>query len=217
MKKHIVLIPVILANGHYAFAGGTPPPSCLDDPNAPKSAPSERFIIHEDGTTTDKLTGLMWQRCVEGKDYEQSCLSVVDDYDCSEGYGGYYDYGDGMSGICVSWEQAFDYVETLNQANSDSGEGYSDWRLPNIRELQSIVESSCTNPTYNTDVFPLNNTDIPSQYADPGVYSSSSSLDYGVLSYEHTNGRVMETTPDTILNIRLVRDIPEDPDPIDEL
>jgi hypothetical protein len=40
------------------------------------------------------------------------------------------------SGIPMNWQQALDYAENLKYA------GYDDWRLPNAKELQSIVDYS---------------------------------------------------------------------------
>ncbi len=47
----------------------------------------------------------------------------------------------------MSWEAALEYSENLNLA------GYSDWRLPNVKELQSIVDYSRSNPTLDTLYF----------------------------------------------------------------
>jgi hypothetical protein len=46
------------------------------------------------------------------------------------------------------WEQALAYCESLTLA------GYSDWRLPNRNELQSIVDYSRENPAIDTTFFP---------------------------------------------------------------
>ncbi|MCP4165254.1 MAG: DUF1566 domain-containing protein [Chloroflexi bacterium] len=40
----------------------------------------------------------------------------------------------GDSGVTLNWEEALDYAENLELA------GYDDWRLPNAKELQSIVD-----------------------------------------------------------------------------
>ena len=47
----------------------------------------------------------------------------------------------------MSWEQALGYAENLSLA------GHSDWRLPNIRELQSINEENRFNPSVNPAYF----------------------------------------------------------------
>lgn len=41
------------------------------------------------------------------------------------------------SGVAMSWEEAFDYVAKLNEENYL---GYSDWKMPDAKELQSIVD-----------------------------------------------------------------------------
>ena len=47
----------------------------------------------------------------------------------------------------LTWEQALAYADTLTYA------GYSDWRLPNIKELQSIQDNTAINPALNTNYF----------------------------------------------------------------
>ncbi len=47
----------------------------------------------------------------------------------------------------LTWEQALAYADTLTQS------GYSDWRLPNIKELQSIQDNTAINPALNTNYF----------------------------------------------------------------
>jgi len=60
---------------------------------------------------------------------------------------------DGSSAGCnngnkLTWEQALSFCEGLSYA------GYSDWRLPNIRELESIVDAGRCDPAINTTYFP---------------------------------------------------------------
>jgi hypothetical protein len=49
-----------------------------------------------------------------------------------------------------TWEQALTYCENLTLPAG----GYSDWRLPNRNELQTIVDYSRYNPAINITFFP---------------------------------------------------------------
>ncbi|WP_040335131.1 Lcl domain-containing protein [Candidatus Magnetobacterium casense] len=74
--------------------------------------PNPRFTVNGEQTVTDNLTGLLWAK----------------------------DAGTPTTGNCTgdkrTWEAALNYVTCLNDANYL---GYSDWRLPNINELQSVT------------------------------------------------------------------------------
>jgi uncharacterized protein (TIGR03437 family) len=75
--------------------------------------------------------------------------------------GSYTDNGDGTvtdnhtglmwqkadSGSTLSWEDALRYSEGLSLA------GYSDWRLPNVKELQSINEERLASPSLDATYF----------------------------------------------------------------
>lgn len=69
------------------------------------------FRDNGDGTITDKSTGLMWAKLDSG----------------------HLKAGPGRDGK-LDWEQALRWCEELEYA------GYSDWRLPDIKELQSLVD-----------------------------------------------------------------------------
>jgi len=91
--------------------------------------PSPRFI-NADGTpissgpVIDKLTGLMWTQ--DGNAPGPPACSPASQ---------------------KTWQQALDYVACLNVNNYL---GYSDWRLPNINELDSIFNNaSWADPGYN--------------------------------------------------------------------
>jgi hypothetical protein len=76
--------------------------------------PSPRFSDHGDGTVTDNFTGLMWT-----KKANTPGLSV-----CSPG-------------TVKSWQQGLDHVKCLN---THSYLGYNDWRLPNRKEIRSLMD-----------------------------------------------------------------------------
>ena len=52
------------------------------------------------------------------------------------------------SGNAMNWQDALSYCHNLNLG------GHTDWRLPNFKELQSLVDYSIDNPSVNTAYFP---------------------------------------------------------------
>jgi len=78
----------------------------------------------------DKATGLIWQRRGDMPSSTNNSES-----------------GGSTQSSCL-WEAAFDYVESLN---ADSYGGRTDWRLPNIKELMSIVNYQFFNPATYTE------------------------------------------------------------------
>lgn len=97
-------------------------------PNIANEWPNSRYIEHGDGTVTDLVTGLMWQKCSLGQEW-----SVIG---CS---------GDSSG---VDWQSA------LLLASENTAFGYGDWRLPNIKELASLLAIDRANPAINSEVFP---------------------------------------------------------------
>jgi len=80
------------------------------------SSPQPSFGDNKDGTVTDATTGLMWQKCSFGQEWDGN--------ECTG------------SRVRQNWQQALEAAETSNWA------GYDDWRLPNRNELQSLVDYS---------------------------------------------------------------------------
>ena len=90
--------------------------------------PNSRFILNTDGTLLDKNTGLTWKRCLEGQNWTGiTCSGSASSY---------------------TWQGALNIAENTTFANQ------SDWRLPNLKELLSIVELACNLPAINLTVFP---------------------------------------------------------------
>lgn len=102
-----------------------------------------KFVDNNNGTITDKATGLMWAQ--------------------------------GDSYIGLNWEEALDWAEQMNSVNYL---GYHDWRLPNVKELQSIADYSGGYPAIDSTYFYLTDDDAyfwssTSAYfspANPGYY-----------------------------------------------
>lgn len=112
-----------------AFLPGVAPASCFDQKVA--SAPDGRYQDNSDGTITDLLHGLEWKRCSEG----------LDGPDCSVG-----------SASQLNWAQALQLVESINTSGGYAG--HSDWRLPNLKELATLIEIRCEQPAINENLFP---------------------------------------------------------------
>lgn len=89
-----------------------------------------RYQPHGDGTVTDIVTGLMWKKCSEGLSGE----------DCATGTIGEYTWKDAM--------------EQAKSANDNRFAGYSDWRVPNIKELYSLIAFNKACPAINLTLFP---------------------------------------------------------------
>lgn len=94
------------------------------------TTPDSRYQDNGNGTVSDLHTGLMWQRCSVG----QSASNCTD------------------SAIPYTWDWALQYPQTLNSLGGFAG--FSDWRLPNSKELESLVEEACHSPAINLTHFP---------------------------------------------------------------
>ena len=92
---------------------------------------ASRFLDNMDGTITDNCTGLMWQQ---------------DTADTS-GDGAIHAPPDMEATDEATWCAALEYCEGLDYG------GHTDWRLPNVRELYSILDYGNTNPTIDPAVF----------------------------------------------------------------
>lgn len=112
-----------------------------------ETTPSSQFQDNNNGTVTDLKTKLIWKKCTEGQRWEASNNS------CTSTDGANMQY---------NWSEAF---ELANRTNSSGGFANAvNWRLPNIKELSSIIEGACYGPSINLNVFP----DTPA-----GIYWSS--------------------------------------------
>lgn len=169
MKTSTILSPALLVYGVLTF--NVAYGKCKD--NITPSTPTSRFILNNNGTVTDNQTGLMWMRCSLGQ--------MWDGTTCTERASTY------------TWAQALATASETNYA------GFSDWYLPNIKELTSIVETACYNPAINQTVFP----NTPSN----GYWSSSPDADYnfGAWDVDFYGGYDGSNYKDNSWHVRLVR------------
>ena len=99
----------------------------------------------------------------------------------------YVDNGDGTvtdESTGLMWAQddsgeGMDWLEALEYANSSELAGYSDWRLPNSKELQSLVDYEKTDfPAINTDFFNMTASGFESTDDAAYYWSSTTQGDF---------------------------------------
>ncbi len=91
-------------------------PRAVRNVTPPPTIPAH-FTDNGNGTITDNLTKLIWQKVP---------------------------YSD-----TLSWENALRYADSLTLA------GYTDWRLPNVKEIESIEDLTKNNPSVDTTYFKM--------------------------------------------------------------
>jgi hypothetical protein len=137
------------------FTGGTP------------STPTARFTDNGDGTVTDSGTNLMWMKCAAGKSGADCAVNI--DYTNHNVAEPVIDQGARR----LTWTEALIYAQTITTDPALMADpainpgGHSDWRLPNAKELGSIIERCAYDPAINTDVFTVNTAiggDISGKY-----------------------------------------------------
>ena len=98
-------------------------------PAITRKAPDSRYAVQAGGAEVqDTQTGLIWQRCSLGQSWNGATCA-------------------GSAGV-YTWQSAL-------QAARDLGNG---WRVPNSKELQSLVEEACYSPAINETLFPATAT-----------------------------------------------------------
>ena len=130
-----------------------------------ETTPSSQFKDNTDGTVTDLKTQQKKKKCSEGQSWEASTNT------CSVADGAKLQY---------NWKES---VELANKTNSSGGfAGAVNWRLPNIKELSSIIENACYGPAINLSIFPTTPAGIywsSTPYSGANDYAWSVRFNYG--------------------------------------
>ncbi len=126
------------------------------------ATPASEFIINNDGTVRHSRTALIWKVCSEGQTWDTGdCLGTITTH---------------------TWQEAVQIPQDLNAGDGYGSNNNKDWRLPNIKELLSIVEIQCHNPAINEAIFPSAYSSYywaSSLYAHYRGYAWAVIFDYG--------------------------------------
>ena len=127
MRRNLLALAALLAMLATGFEVHAVCTAGNPNANVIESTPTSAFTDNSDGTVTHNLTGLMWKQCAEG-------LS---------------------GGACATGSvTTFTWANALIQAKNANFAGQTDWRLPNKKELESIVEFCGYSPSINQTLFP---------------------------------------------------------------
>ncbi len=117
------------------------------------------FTDNGDGTVTDNTTKIMWQKCSKGQANNATCSGTA---------------------RATAWEAAITYCKSLSLAD------HTDWRLPEIKELESLVGGTAYNPSIDSAFFPAT---VSSSYWSASLRANSTSyawyLDFSYGNVSH--------------------------------
>lgn len=124
-----------------------------------RTAPSARYIDNGNGTVTDQHTDLVWMRCRLGQTWNGiTCLGEPTPY---------------------YWQQGLQMAERIRSDSSHAlyhFGGINRWRLPDIKELTTLVEHACMKPSLNDTIFPRAMAGEGKEVRDGYVYLMSATV-----------------------------------------
>jgi hypothetical protein len=136
---------------------------------------NDRYTDNGDGTVTDTKTALMWKQCAED-----------------------------LSDDCTGTATTYRYKAAIEQAEKSTFAGHTNRRLPNIKELLSLVALDRSEPTINSNFFPSTNGSVPFWSSSPKVDVNSTSVAWRVSFSKGNRSGGGRSLPHYV---RLVRDV----------
>ncbi|MFT4927819.1 MAG: hypothetical protein ACI8WB_003933 [Phenylobacterium sp.] len=139
------------------------------------TTPTANFTIVSNGMTLDTITGLMWTRCSYGQTWDATNSTCTG------------------SPSSITWQDALQLSTTVTYG------GHSNWRLPTVKELATIVEQSCVDPSINQTIFPATSAE---NYWTGTTVNDENTWAWGMAFY---NGRNNNKEKLLDLHVRFVR------------
>lgn len=125
---------------------------------------SHTYTLSSDGQEViDESAGLIWQRCVEGKNWNGTA--------------------------CVGNPLGFMFQEALHRAETTKNSSGKKWRLPNIKELSGLVDTRNTVVAVNETLFPNSPNDqywTASSFTTDAFFAWVVHFFYGSVYYTYT-------------------------------
>lgn len=150
-----------------------------DCPGSDATLPTDIFITEDisQEMVIDSTTGLAWARCVVGQQWNgttQTCTGEA---------------------LRLTWQEALQASSTYQAGNFD------DWRVPNIKELASIVERACVNPATNLTIF----NGAPAQHYWSSTPNTAATKKDEAWALGFFNGRIDSNDKNSDFYVRMVR------------
>jgi hypothetical protein len=142
---------------------GIPDPVSVPEDGTVRAGAALSYVDNGDGTITDLNTGLMWEK--------------------KSGDGGLHDKGNRYHWSGNRPEDTiWDWLDDVNAEGGTGFAGYNDWRIPNVKELQSIIDYErfifSVDPVFNTGCAPPCTVTTCSCTASARYWSATSSAEY---------------------------------------
>lgn len=154
--------------------------------NTPNIHEEGNFIDRKDGTILDVSTGLIWAKCNVGEKFN------ADENSCS-----------GSPINFTTWQDALNAAS--DSQNTTIGET-SGFRMPNIKELTSIVDYQCISPSIDTKVF-ISALNAPYWSNTPDVHNVNVSGGYEGLLIDFKDGQEVDSGASGMVLMRMVKHI----------
>jgi hypothetical protein len=141
MKKRLLIMLIVLT-GIFLFSASI----VWAEPPAPVAKTGQTLCYLDNGTETD-CTGT-----AQDGDYQMGVASpsprFTDNGDSTvtDNLTGLMWAKNANLGGLMTWDDAIDYALSLSLGLNGCGSSYTDWRLPNVKELQSLIDFSNASP-----------------------------------------------------------------------